>query len=561
MSKEIGNLRLQVLKGGSKYMPTGLRPRVNEAREFLEIAKDFKDPKEIIREALSNSWDAGASKVILKFDLVRIHMSRRKKIVVDIIDDGEGMSSTKREGVSTSEIEDFFNLGDSNKPYGSIGTKGHGTKIYYKSNGILVDTWKNGKHIHAETEVAPWWTLKNGDVPTYKYDEDTIEGKGTRIIVDGFEGKQSEFESADNLIKYILWYTSVGSFGHYFGSPRKMEVALKPIGFPTMIPIPFGFKFPDENTDVSETSDNYCKIFGPTNIECGETENGTKITANIIGAILGEANRELVPHTYEMMGLWLCKDFIKVERDNRIIEDVFKGQYFYRSMLIFANCQQFDLTANRNDIRSDQEEYDLAIKGIEKFLDEIKSHQATTAYFEAKKREDELKEQEKLKEKETKKKDETKNELEERLNEYKGRPDLTAPDVIGAPLKEPKSEAETALLLQAMISSKHQGIEFTIGEYKTSHGTDLLVEYKNKGIPAFAWAEIVVTLEKFFAWLHPPEGIHKVVCWELGNVQEKQFFGNGKEAKLTKKGHGRYHLDIGIDSIEVYVLREILQED
>ena len=35
-------------------MPTGIRPRVNEAREFLEIAKDFKDPKEIIREALSN---------------------------------------------------------------------------------------------------------------------------------------------------------------------------------------------------------------------------------------------------------------------------------------------------------------------------------------------------------------------------------------------------------------------------------------------------------------------------------------------------------------------------
>ncbi len=31
-------------------MPTGIRPRVNEAREFQEIAKDFKDPKDIIRE-------------------------------------------------------------------------------------------------------------------------------------------------------------------------------------------------------------------------------------------------------------------------------------------------------------------------------------------------------------------------------------------------------------------------------------------------------------------------------------------------------------------------------
>ena len=124
-------------------MPTGIRPRVNEAREFLEIAKDFKDPKEIIREALSNSWDAGAPKVTLKFDLIQIPGTYRKKIVVSITDDGEGMSSIKRGEANTSEIEDFFNLGDSNKPYGSIGTKGHGTKIYYKSSGIFVDTWKN----------------------------------------------------------------------------------------------------------------------------------------------------------------------------------------------------------------------------------------------------------------------------------------------------------------------------------------------------------------------------------------------------------------------------------
>ena len=88
-------------------MPTGIRPRVNEAREFLEIAKDFKDPKEIIREALSNSWDAGATKAILKFHLVRISGTRGKSIIVEIIDDGDGMSSMKREGIDTSEIEDF----------------------------------------------------------------------------------------------------------------------------------------------------------------------------------------------------------------------------------------------------------------------------------------------------------------------------------------------------------------------------------------------------------------------------------------------------------------------
>jgi len=185
-------------------MPEGIRPRVNEAREFLEIAKDFKDPKEIIREALSNSWDAGASKVNLKFYLAPIVGTQRKKIMVEINDDGEGMSSEERQSVGSSEIEGFFNLGDSYKPHGSIGSKGHGTKIYYKSLGIKVDTWKNDKLIHAETEVPPWETLQKGIVPTYRYEEsNNSTGKGTVITVDGFQGKQSEFSSLDNLTQYL----------------------------------------------------------------------------------------------------------------------------------------------------------------------------------------------------------------------------------------------------------------------------------------------------------------------------------------------------------------------
>ncbi len=196
-------------------MPTGIRPRVNEAREFLEIAKDFKDPKEIIREALSNSWDAESSHVSIRFDLIRISGTRSKKIVVEISDDGEGMSNEPREVIDCSEIEGFFNLGDSLKRQGSIGTKGHGKKIYYKSHGITVDTWKGGRHIHAETEVEPWVSLNHGIVPTYKYDvEDDPAGKGTRIRVDGFQAKQLEFKSLDKLTEYVQWYTVLGSFGH-----------------------------------------------------------------------------------------------------------------------------------------------------------------------------------------------------------------------------------------------------------------------------------------------------------------------------------------------------------
>src|SRR5271169_2263093 len=107
-------------------MPVNVRPRVNEAREFLEIAKNFKDARELLREALSNCWDASASKVAIRFDLAPILGTKRKKIMVEIEDDGDGMSSAPRPQGAPSEIECFFNLGDSYKPLGSIGSKGHG---------------------------------------------------------------------------------------------------------------------------------------------------------------------------------------------------------------------------------------------------------------------------------------------------------------------------------------------------------------------------------------------------------------------------------------------------
>lgn len=541
-------------------MREGIRPRVNEAREFLEIAKDFKDPKEILREALSNSWDAGASKASLKFNLVPFPGTKKKKIIVEITDDGEGMSTEQRPTVGSSEIEGFFNLGDSYKSFGSIGSKGHGTKIYYKSLGIKVDTWKGGKHIHAETEMPPWDSLQRGIVPTYRYEEtDDPSGRGTKILIDGFQGKQSEFASFDQLAQYLQWYTVLGSFGQYFNSPRKMDVELKPTELSSVVTLPYGFHFPDEQTDLENGTDSICKMFGPETIKCGTTEDGKDITVQIIGALLGDAHRNIVPHTYSHMGLWLCKDFIRIERNNQILEEVFKGQYYYRSMLLFANCQQFDLTANRNNIRTDQEEYDLAIKGIKTFCQGIWSSEFVKSYFATKREQEDNKKQEEENKQQEERKERIKQTRRERVNRYKGRPALRANNLIGAPAKEPQNEAETALVLQAMISSKHLGINFVIGDYNTSHGVDLVIEQIDKDMPTLKWAELVSSLEKLFQWEHPPEGYHCIICYELGKVKEVQKFSDGQEARLVFTNvPGRYTLLVGSEHIDVYVLREIL---
>ena len=541
-------------------MSQRIRPRVNEAREFLEIAKDFKDPKEIIREALSNSWDAGATEVTLSFDLIPIPGTRRKKIRVTIQDNGEGMSTEDRPQIGSTEIEGFFNLGDSVKTEGSIGSKGHGTKIYYKSHGVTVDTWKGGKHVHIQSDTDPWAALQQGIVPTFSYDESSdATGRGTLIVVDGFEAKQSDFSALEDLIRYLSWYTVVGSFGHLFGETRTMEVTLRPAGGGKAIKVPFGFSFPPESMNLDNGTESICKILGPATLEAGVTSDGKHVKVQIVGALLGEENRSFVPETYEHMGLWLAKDFIRIERNNPLLEKPFGGQYFYRNFLIIANCQQFDLTANRNNIRTAPEEYELAVAAIQGYCAEAKESAFVTAYFDRKRAEDEERKRNEQDKSQKEKEQKALQRRQERINAYKGRPTLHAPGLIGAPLKEPQSEAETALLLQAMISSKHAGIDFTIGDYNTAIGVDLLVERRDKGFTGYWWVELVSSLDKLTQWPHHPDGYNAVVCYALGNTPETQTLSDGQSAKLVKKdAPGRYALLVGTDTLEVYVLKEIL---
>ena len=540
-------------------MKTGIKPRVNEAREFLEIAKDFKDPREILREAISNSWDANATRVSLKFDLATIPGSRAKKIVVKIEDNGDGMSSDPRPDDTPSEIEGFFNLGDSYKGSNQIGSKGHGTKIFYKSSGIRVETHKNGQHITAATESDPWQSLRSGKVPTYYIDEMEGDGKGTLIKVDGFEAKQKEFSDLSELINYIKWYTVAGSFGHYFDSIRQFEIELKPIG-QLPVSIPYGFSFPDEQGDLDQGTETICKIFGPNTIDCGTTLEGRAVTVEIVAALLGEDQRSFVPHTYENMGIWLAKDFIRIERSNGLLERAFGGQYYYRNFMILANCQQFDLTANRNNIRNSDEEYDLAEAKIVEWCETLENNQFVKAYFEAKSAEDAAKKREKEKKDADEKEKRTLAAREDRINKYKGRAELKYNSTQFGPRKIPANEAETVLLLQSMICSAHPSIDFRIGDYNTSRGVDLLVERTSKSIDGLWWVEVVHSLAKLNEWSHSPEGYHAIVCYELGGVGEKFLITNQRTAVLVKKETpGRYALTAGDETFEVYVLGEMIK--
>ena len=119
-----------------------ITPTVNQAKEFMEIASDFGQPLELLREAISNAFDAKATRIRLLFSTELVKGIHVLKIVIE--NNGTGMDR--------DNLQAFFDLGNSprhkEKTSGSagnaatfpIGEKGHGTKVYFDSSRITVFT-------------------------------------------------------------------------------------------------------------------------------------------------------------------------------------------------------------------------------------------------------------------------------------------------------------------------------------------------------------------------------------------------------------------------------------
>lgn len=55
-----------------------INPKVDTTQEFIEIANDFSNPLDIVREAISNSFDAGAK-------LIEIYFTTKKEYSLRLI--------------------------------------------------------------------------------------------------------------------------------------------------------------------------------------------------------------------------------------------------------------------------------------------------------------------------------------------------------------------------------------------------------------------------------------------------------------------------------------------
>ncbi|WP_318616771.1 ATP-binding protein [Sporosarcina sp. YIM B06819] len=356
-------------------------PKVNDIKEMFEVSCNFSKPLEVVREAISNAYDAGATNLH-----ITAFRNEAGKLVLKFIDDGFGM------GLETL-IRNFWGLGYSDKGEGStetIGYKSHGTMIYLRSEQIIMDTYHTTGSYRSQAS-HPLSELSQGNMFEFSAEElENPSGKrGTEITLIGFNQNVSEDFSHDKMKDYIYWFTKTGTFEKELGyQPRNFTVYLKGIrdevpAMPTLFEMeyeacPIGHHFPEPTPYlmevVREKRLNFFKHAvqkwtGKRTVSIhDEEQNEIEVEYEYVIYFEGdEVKKAYNPcikrngknrsaYTYRVAdryGVYLSKDYIPLQNVNEWLPRVGEGGPSASQVLHgFINCQAIQLTSDRSSMAS-----------------------------------------------------------------------------------------------------------------------------------------------------------------------------------------------------------------
>ena len=362
-------------------------PQVNTEAEFLEIVHDFGNPLELLREAISNSIDAKATEVRISFDVVEVDGNKRLQIL--IADDGIGM---------TEEIiqKDFWGLGysSSRERKDAIGEKGHGTKIYLRSEKVIVKTQSaEGAFLSECVRPMSDLTAKKMHNPRFMPIENFLPKSGTQVTIIGYNDNQRSEFIQDKVRDYILWFTKVGSVERQFGIDdfKDFTLYLKCIDVDKHEKISFGHPFPNENSNIDKLFDEHgskaADLYVRRIVKKGlRLTRAPEVTYDVIISVeadevkrsynpmirnkrMSDSGRYKVGDRY---GIYLCKDYIPVKQKNEWITGFGSGSNAFVLLHAFVNCQSLRLTANRGDIaNTDAQILDELRESVQKIISEL----------------------------------------------------------------------------------------------------------------------------------------------------------------------------------------------
>ena len=547
-----------------------LLPKVDPTQEFIEIAYDFSNPLDLVREGISNGFDAGATKLEILFDVITQY--GEKKLQITLKDNGHGMD--------ISGLQSFFDLGNSTRRdnANAIGEKGHGTKVYLNSSRIEVITVKD-KIKYCATMDSPIRKLHEHITPEVVVSSEPCDdSSGTTIIITEYNNNRRDKFTHDNLKDYIKWFTKIGSIETSFGINEHSETTLLLKGVDRTEPelLSFGHYFPNDSKNVTLLFDEYFaeapKWYCKKIVRKGTLENFPEIHYDAIFVIEGtrvkyDYNPMIRRSGYsaptgaytiqERYGIWMCKDYIPIQRKNEWITQ--KGSEYTRFHAFF-NCQDFRLTANRSSVDNTPSE----------IMEDIKK--AVSNIYEEIIQSDDWRTLEWL---ETEAVSYNSVQKEKKDFEWRVKRIATAKiaDYKGIRLVEPTQENGVFSLFMQLKSVDSSIFPFSIVDYDTHVGIDVIVKAQDE-IPIISsklyYVEFKNYLKKEFN--HSFENLHSIICWDIDpkiikhGDEVTDISQNKRTLRIIPPAYDgdrtRYYLDnIRSDrKIEIIVLKQYLEE-
>jgi len=563
---------------------TDITPDVNSSAEFFEIVNDFGDPLELIREAISNAIDWEATYIKIKFDVKKIDGYDR--LVVYLEDNGVGMHrdvlSKAFWGLGHSEARKFKGDGKKNM----IGEKGHGTKIYLRSEKVLVKT-KSDDGIFESVCERPYAALSDSRLHTPKIrriPEFLGEQKtGTQITIIGYNDNEQSIFTQERVTDYINWFTKAGSIEKIFeiNENEGFEVHLQCLDIVDTNEykiIKFGHYFPDERDDIDqlidekeyEAAEYYVKRFIYKGVRL---KVNPKVTFDLIVSVEGDRikrhyNKMIQNRTRketgkykvsDRYGLWVCKDYIPIIRVNDWISGFGTGSNSLTMVHGFLNCQKLSLTANRGAIsNTDSKILDELKERVQEIFDEIDINLKKDGIYQLRSWQ---------KERKTVKQEAA--DFKGRIKSIKKRKKC---EKNGRVFLEPRNEAETFGLFISIYSIYPEKFIFEPLDYNTSRGIDLIGRNKTTNQISeseFWYVELKFILGKDFN--HAFKHLRWILCWDFAkNISDSDEFIGVEEidVRYLKKENCDdndlpiYFLDkrrSGGNRIEIIRLKEFLK--
>jgi hypothetical protein len=280
-------------------------------------------------------------------------------------------------------------------------------------------------------------------------------------------------------------------------------------------------------------AERMCKHFEPQELDV-EYDGGTT-TLQIVGMIGGQEARNELP-TYgkhsTQFGVWFAKDHIKVERANDTISSDNEFLHFF----FIANCQDIELSANRETIRNKSSPVYQAIKDeVEFHLSKIAADPWFEEYLEIRQEA-----------KHHRRSANQRSSLKERRQQVEHDGFV------------PENKAEVLLALNR-AASKNQSISVSVEDFEPKADVHAIVRRDGR----LRNAAVHTTLTGLLDEEIPMENVDEIICWEHGdpaslNEYERHgYFGGNISFDLENGGleyqnHDNHYVEI----IEVKSIQE-----